>query len=123
MNETTDLRTAKPRGREEVELFAAAMLEKMAENAHKPDLADEKWTDLMRWLEAEVEELSREVIELALRLRTTSGDGGEADEVRKRIRREAADVGILAMGLAKKAGALEAVTPEGHDDGRSGEGG
>ena len=107
MNEATDLRTAKPRGREEVELFAAAMLEKLAENAHKPDLADEKYADLMRWLEARVEKLSCEVIELALRLRTT-GDGEEADGVRERIRREAADVGILAMGLAKKAGALEA---------------
>lgn len=86
------------RGKAEVSAFAEKMLETMnlPKNASKGDWKSKKWIDLYHGLQEEVSELFFECMQYE--------HYDKSNEIRKKIRNEAADVAIFAMMLADKLG-------------------
>jgi hypothetical protein len=95
---------AERRGEREVQLFGEAMLEKLAENGHKKHWREESVDEHLSGIEDELKELELDVI--WLRIAKRKADGPRIEELRAKIRREAADIGNRAMFAADAVGGL-----------------
>lgn len=93
------------RGERDVALFGEAMLQKLAENAHKAHWRDEPVQDHLDGIWEEARELEKDVA--WLKIATRQADGPRIEELKKKIRREAADVANRALMVCDVLGCLE----------------